>query len=135
MRATTIAGDILDTAPKTVAAPVIPGLEHKEEQAVGPEVLHEPVNPDELHGARPRKLTEKGLQYQIELQEKMLRSAITVWRRKANAAEVMFTDYEDADEIRTVRNDMVTSMNKIEEIYFIIEEIYEALIDMRRRCD
>ena len=123
LEATVTAGDVLETAPKTVVIPVILDLEHEEEQAVGPEVLHEPVNPDEHHGPRPRKLTEKGLQYQIELQEKMLRSAITVWRRKINAAEMMITDSENADEIRTVRNDMMTSMNRV-------EEIYEAITDM-----
>ena len=72
------------------------------------------MNSDEYYGARPRNLTEKGLQYQIELQEKMLRSAITVWRRKANSVEMMITDSENADEIRAVRNDMVTNMNRVE---------------------
>ena len=43
-KATTIAGDILETAPKKVVVPGITGLEHEEEQAVGPEVLQAPAS-------------------------------------------------------------------------------------------
>ena len=53
----------------------------------------------------------------------MLRSAITVWRRKANAAEVMIADYDNADDIRSVRNDMIASMTRV-------EEICETVMDM-----
>ena len=121
--ATTIAGDILETAPKTVVVPGITGLEHEEEQAVGPEVLQEPASFGEYHGARPRRMTEKGLQYQIGLNEKMLRTAITVWRRKANAAEVVITDSESLDDIKNIRNDMAARMTRVEEIYDTLLEM------------
>ena len=93
--ATTIAGDILETASKTVVAPVITCLEH-EAQAVGPEVLQEPASFGKYYGARPRRMTERGLQYQIGL---------NVWS------------------MENIRDDMSARMTRVEEIYDTLLEI------------
>ena len=131
--ATTIAGDILETAPKTVVVPGITVLEHEKEQAVRPEVLHEPASFGEYHGARPLRMTEKGLQYQIGLNEKMLRTAITVWRRKANAAEVIITDSESQEDIKNIRDDMAARMTRIEECH-LVRNGSESSCEYRSDC-
>ena len=68
-------------------------------------------------------MTEKGLQYQIGLNEKMLHTAITVWRRKANAAEVVITDSESPEDIKKIRDDMAARMTGVEEIYDTLLEM------------
>ena len=51
-------------------------------------------------GARSRKLTEKGHEYQISVCEQKLRSAISSWRRQLNK---LLVEISDSDNIETIR--------------------------------
>ena len=47
----------------------------------------------------------------------MVRTAVTVWRRKANAAKVIITDSESLEDKGNIRNDMTARVTRVEEIY------------------
>ena len=67
-------------------------------------------NPDD-ESSRERKLTKKGLAYQIQWAEVSLQRSMSSWRRHANHVERLLCDSEDIDCIRKERDNLDVLFN------------------------
>ena len=81
----------------------------RDETGREPEISHEgatkePDKAEELQpgyvrdsSTRPQVLTERGLEFQLQLRARSLRTAINKWRRKVDKAEDRLADCDDVD--------------------------------------
>ena len=67
--------------------------------------------------ARQRRKTAKGIQYQIEVKEKSLRSIIQSWRKKADRVEAVMVDTDNMTIIKEYRDRLSTLMANTEDEY------------------
>ena len=63
--------------------------------ASGYQYGHEEPETIDMSGARPRTLTERGREYQIEFTRKNIRIAISKWRKQANFIDELVTESDD----------------------------------------
>ncbi|XP_050404672.1 uncharacterized protein LOC126820632 [Patella vulgata] len=71
---------------------------------------------------RERKLTQKGLEYQIQQKQNSFRRAVSKWRQQANTLGKLLSDSRDIPLIRKERD---TLENVIGEISYILSELNE----------
>ncbi|VDI21180.1 Hypothetical predicted protein [Mytilus galloprovincialis] len=72
---------------------------------------------EEPRVTRHRKMTEKGLFWQLDTLQQNLKKAISAWHSKHNKLSILLSDSDDLAEIRATRDSLVKCMSQIEDIY------------------
>ena len=72
---------------------------------------------------RQRNLTEKGLNYQIEMKQRKFRNLISTWRRKASNLECLLSERAEVDKIKSERDSAIQVMFEISNVYYELDEL------------
>ncbi|KAJ8035279.1 hypothetical protein HOLleu_22451 [Holothuria leucospilota] len=72
---------------------------------------------------RERTMTEKGLQWQLDVKEQKLRKIITSWRRQASKIECLLADRGCVPDIMTERDLAMKIMTQLSDAYYDLDQL------------
>ena len=119
----------------TAFAPVTGPLEDPTDigaTASGYQYGHEEPQTIDMSGARPRTLTEKGLEYQIEITRKNIRTAISKWRKQAKYIDRLVTESENIEQLkaeRDVLSALLEEVSRLGEVYQSMQPLEDKIYD------
>ncbi len=109
-----------------------------------------PLNPDlpdaqphddpQVRQVRQRILTEKGLEYQQQVHQRALRTAIKAWQRKVDLADDVLADCDDVKHLSSFRDELLSLLNKVQNAakqlseFAEVSEPIQRLEDETRHC-
>ena len=88
--------------------------EPADEPATYESILEQPIELEPDRVVRPRVPTERGLEYQREIRQRNLRSAIAKWKRKAGDLSDLLADCEDINVLANQRRDLLSLLDEVE---------------------
>ena len=77
-------------------------------------------------GARDRKPSEKGIEWQIEQKRSKFRAAMTSWRRQAVKVENLLAETQDISFIKHQRESLEGNMIEVSSSYEHLNDLYRS---------
>ena len=113
----TPAGELgISSTEQSVSTGIYQSPHHPSVEPVGIEFI-----PD--RSTRPRVPTSKGLEYQQDIRKRALRSAVTKWRHRLDAAEDLLVDCEDAQILTRERDQLSTLFKEVQNAAGSLSEV------------
>ena len=76
--------------------------------------------------SRQRKMTERGLEYEISLLEERFKSSVSKWRANVSKMSVCLSDENDIAIIRSNRNALEASMREVDSVFGRLTELHSS---------